>query len=198
MSVVPPDQDVDRFCLRCAYNLRGLAGDPVRCPECGTPNLHMARFFAGQYSSLWGQRYRVRDATDEPVFEIRQVPLRLTREFALSAPDGREEVRIRRRLRLWNPIYDILRNRVRVATLSARAFGTSRQAFCVEVGEGTKGHLDGERTLSECTIRRGEIIVATSRLKHFSLRDTYDIDIALGEDVPVLLGVLLVIDIAPI
>lgn len=26
---------VDLPCSRCRYNLRGLAGDPVRCPECG-------------------------------------------------------------------------------------------------------------------------------------------------------------------
>ncbi|MGH8629186.1 MAG: hypothetical protein ACREU7_00270 [Burkholderiales bacterium] len=28
----------DLFCLRCGYNLRGLAGDPVRCPECSYAN----------------------------------------------------------------------------------------------------------------------------------------------------------------
>lgn len=25
----------DLYCLTCGYNLRGLSGDPVRCPECG-------------------------------------------------------------------------------------------------------------------------------------------------------------------
>jgi hypothetical protein len=36
----PPDDltDVDLYCLRCGYNLRGLSGDPRRCPECGNPN----------------------------------------------------------------------------------------------------------------------------------------------------------------
>ncbi|MCK6484824.1 MAG: hypothetical protein HUU22_08215 [Phycisphaerae bacterium] len=28
----------DTVCLRCGYNLRGLSGDPVRCPECGSLN----------------------------------------------------------------------------------------------------------------------------------------------------------------
>jgi hypothetical protein len=28
----------DLFCLECGYNLRGLHGDPVRCPECGYDN----------------------------------------------------------------------------------------------------------------------------------------------------------------
>lgn len=27
--------DVDVYCLHCGYNLRGLSGDPRRCPECG-------------------------------------------------------------------------------------------------------------------------------------------------------------------
>jgi len=31
--------DEDLFCLHCGYNLRGLAGDPIRCPECGHDNL---------------------------------------------------------------------------------------------------------------------------------------------------------------
>jgi len=26
--------DIDLYCLECGYNLRGLSGDPVRCPEC--------------------------------------------------------------------------------------------------------------------------------------------------------------------
>ena len=30
--------DEDLFCLTCGYNLRGLRGDPVRCPECGKNN----------------------------------------------------------------------------------------------------------------------------------------------------------------
>jgi len=32
-STAPIDEDL--YCLTCAYNLRGLSGDPVRCPECG-------------------------------------------------------------------------------------------------------------------------------------------------------------------
>jgi len=28
----------DLYCLTCGYNLRGLYGDPARCPECGALN----------------------------------------------------------------------------------------------------------------------------------------------------------------
>ncbi len=44
MAATPPTAprvaalDHDVFCLKCAYNLRGLSGDPVRCPECGNLN----------------------------------------------------------------------------------------------------------------------------------------------------------------
>lgn len=30
--------DEDVYCLGCGYNLRGLIGDPVTCPECGKSN----------------------------------------------------------------------------------------------------------------------------------------------------------------
>jgi hypothetical protein len=30
--------DEDLYCLTCGYNLRGLVGDPIRCPECGAAN----------------------------------------------------------------------------------------------------------------------------------------------------------------
>jgi hypothetical protein len=30
--------DIDLYCLTCGYNLRGLSGDPRRCPECGNLN----------------------------------------------------------------------------------------------------------------------------------------------------------------
>lgn len=33
-----PPSDVDLYCLECGYNLRGLSGDPRRCPECGYDN----------------------------------------------------------------------------------------------------------------------------------------------------------------
>ncbi|HVP10167.1 MAG TPA: hypothetical protein VMV94_03155 [Phycisphaerae bacterium] len=35
-SQVPPSpaEDIDLYCLKCGYNLRGLSGDPRRCPEC--------------------------------------------------------------------------------------------------------------------------------------------------------------------
>ncbi len=37
--------DEDLYCLTCGYNLRGLSGDPVRCPECGQFNdLETMRF----------------------------------------------------------------------------------------------------------------------------------------------------------
>lgn len=31
----PLPEDIDLYCLECGYNLRGLSGDPRRCPECG-------------------------------------------------------------------------------------------------------------------------------------------------------------------
>lgn len=30
----PALRSLDAYCLACGYNLRGLAGDPIRCPEC--------------------------------------------------------------------------------------------------------------------------------------------------------------------
>ena len=34
----PARDDRDLYCLDCGYNLRGLSGDPRRCPECGHMN----------------------------------------------------------------------------------------------------------------------------------------------------------------
>lgn len=38
LSVSTNPLDFDVACLSCGYNLRGLGGDPVRCPECGRGN----------------------------------------------------------------------------------------------------------------------------------------------------------------
>jgi len=42
-QLIEPDppldiEDIDLYCLHCDYNLRGLSGDPRRCPECGNLN----------------------------------------------------------------------------------------------------------------------------------------------------------------
>jgi hypothetical protein len=37
-SSTASDADIDLYCLTCGYNLRGLTGDPRRCPECGGLN----------------------------------------------------------------------------------------------------------------------------------------------------------------
>jgi len=31
-------ENIDLYCLTCGYNLRGLSGDLIRCPECGYMN----------------------------------------------------------------------------------------------------------------------------------------------------------------
>lgn len=38
MATTERSLDRDLYCLSCGYNLRGLIGDPVRCPECGYLN----------------------------------------------------------------------------------------------------------------------------------------------------------------
>jgi hypothetical protein len=34
--------EIDLYCPGCGYNLRGLEGDPIRCPECGKENRRWA------------------------------------------------------------------------------------------------------------------------------------------------------------
>lgn len=34
LDMTPDAHNEDLFCLSCGYNLRGLSGDPIRCPEC--------------------------------------------------------------------------------------------------------------------------------------------------------------------
>ncbi|MFO0973228.1 MAG: zinc ribbon domain-containing protein [Phycisphaerae bacterium] len=36
LDSIGPDTDI--YCLECGYNLRGLTGEPRRCPECGHLN----------------------------------------------------------------------------------------------------------------------------------------------------------------
>ena len=37
----PAALDEDAYCPNCAYNQRGLSGDPIRCPECGNSYLRV-------------------------------------------------------------------------------------------------------------------------------------------------------------
>lgn len=34
VNSLPPPSDIELYCVQCGYNLRGLSGEPRRCPEC--------------------------------------------------------------------------------------------------------------------------------------------------------------------
>lgn len=53
------ERDEDWCCLSCGYLLRGLSGDPIRCPECGHLNqvdelraLHSRQFRQGKTTAM--------------------------------------------------------------------------------------------------------------------------------------------------
>lgn len=48
--------DFDLPCLTCGYNLRGLRGDPVCCPECGSNNSRLELLRVRVAAAAWEPR----------------------------------------------------------------------------------------------------------------------------------------------
>jgi uncharacterized protein YxjI len=144
----------------------------------------------------WGDDYRILDQNGRDVYLVDGKAFVLLRKRLIFLDmAGNELAEIRQRLLTWGPSYDILRSGQVVATVSKHLFTL---AFC-KLTVDVPGPDDLEATGSlfdyEYTFRRHGRQVASVSKKYFSWTDSYGVDIAVGEDVILILASTVVIDV---
>ena len=143
-----------------------------------------------------GEDSDITDESGQPVLQVDGKVLTLRDTLVLRDPGGQEVARVRRRLIALRPAYEIEVGGREVAEVRKHFFTPFRDRFTIDLPGPDDLEMDGNLFDHEFTIRRGGQTVATISKRWFTLRDTYGVDIAPGEDDLLILASVLALDLA--
>ena len=143
-----------------------------------------------------GEDSDITDESGRPVLQVDGKVLTLRDTLVLRDPGGQEVARVRRRLIALRPAYEIEVGGREVAEVRKHFFTPFRDRFTIDLPGPDDLEMDGNLFDHEFTIRRGGQPVATVSKRWFTLRDTYGVDIASGEDDLLILASVLALDLA--
>jgi uncharacterized protein YxjI len=122
--------------------------------------------------------------------------LSLRNRLVLRDPQGREVAQVQRKLIAMRPTYQISVAGQEAAEVRKHLFTPFRDKFTIDVPGPDDLEMTGDLFDHECTIRRGGQPVATISKRWFSMRDTYAVDVAAGQDDLLILASVLALDLA--
>jgi uncharacterized protein YxjI len=139
------------------------------------------------------------DITDEhgrPVLRVDGKVLSLRNRLVLRDPHGREVAQVQRKLVALVPTYQISLAGREGAEVRKHLFTPFGDRFTIDVPGPDDLEMAGDLLDHEFTIRRGDQPVATVSKRWFSMRDTYAVEVAAGQDDLLVLASVLALDLA--
>jgi uncharacterized protein YxjI len=139
------------------------------------------------------------DITDEqgrPVLHVDGKVLSLRNRLVLRDPQGREVAQVRRKLVALRPTYRISLAGEEAAEVRKHLFTPFVDRFTIDVPGPDDLEVEGDLFDHEFTILRGGQTVATVSKRWFTMRDTYAVDVAAGQDDLLILASVLALDLA--
>ena len=139
------------------------------------------------------------DITDEqgrPAFQVDGKVLSLRNRLVIRDPAGREVAQVHRKLAALRPTYRVTIGGEDAAEVRKRLFTPFGDRFPIDVPGPDDLERAGDLSDHEFTIRRGDQVVATVSKRWFSMRDTYAVDVAAGQDDLLILASVLALDLA--
>ena len=143
-----------------------------------------------------GEDSDITDESGRPVLRVDGKVLTLRDRLVLRDPAGNEVAQVQRRLLALRPVYEIAVGGREVAEVRKHFFTPFRDRFTIDLPGPDDLEMEGNLFDHEFTIRRGGQTVATVSKRWFSLRDTYGVEIAPGEDDLLILAGVLALDLA--
>jgi uncharacterized protein YxjI len=143
-----------------------------------------------------GEDSEITDASGRTVLQVDGKVLSLRDLLVLRDPAGNEVARVHRKLVALRPTYEISAGGREVAEVRKHFFTPFGDRFTIDIPGPDDLELAGDLLDHEFTIRQGGQTVATVSKRWFSLRDTYGVDIAPGEDDLLILASVLALDLA--
>jgi uncharacterized protein YxjI len=154
----------------------------------------MARYKMRQRLLSIGEDYTIEDEQGRPAFNVDGKVLRIRETFVLSDSSGREVATIREKKLAIRDTMNILRGGETIANVRKALISPLRDKFVVEVSGGADMEVKGDILDHEYEVRRGRDTVARISKRWFTLRDTYGIETAAGEDDALLLAIAVAVD----
>ena len=139
------------------------------------------------------------DITDEEgrrVLHVDGKVLSLRDRLVLRDLEGREVAQVQRKLVALRPTYQISVAGREAAEVRKHFFTPFRDRFTIDVPGPDDLEMEGDLFDHEFTIRRAGQTVATVSKRWFSVRDTYAVDVAPGQDDLLILASVLALDLA--
>jgi uncharacterized protein YxjI len=143
-----------------------------------------------------GEDSDISDEQGRPVFHVDGKVLSLRNRLVIRDPEGREVAQVHRKLASLRPTYKVTIGGEEAAEIRKRMFTPFGDRFTIDVPGPDDLEMAGDLFDHEFTIRRGEQVVATVSKRGFSMRDTYAVDVAAGQDDLLLLASVLALDLA--
>jgi uncharacterized protein YxjI len=139
------------------------------------------------------------DITDEqgrPVLHVDGKVLTLHDRLVIRDPEGREVAQVHRKLAALRPTYEISVGGQEVAKVRKHLFTPFGDRFTIDIPGPDDLEVAGNLFDHDFTVRRGDQTVATISKRWLTMRDTYAVDIAPGEDELLILASVLALDLA--
>ena len=137
------------------------------------------------------------DITDEHGRPVLRVDGKVLRDrLQLRDLDGRTVAGVRRKVVALRPTYEIEIDGREAATVRKKLFTPFVDRYTVDIPGPDDLELVGDLFDHDFTVRRGGDVVATVSKAYLTLRDTYAVDVATGEDDLLILAAVLALDLA--
>jgi len=143
-----------------------------------------------------GEDSDITDDAGRPVLHVDGKVLSLRDRLVIRDPGGREVAGVHRHLIALRPTYEVTIGGEKAAEVRKNLFTPFRDKFTIDVPGPDDLEMRGNLLDHDFTIRRGGQTVATVSKRWLSIRDTYAVDIAEGEDELLILASVLALDLA--
>lgn len=152
------------------------------------------RYLMKQKLLALGDDFTIKNDAGHDAFFVDGRAFSIGKKLSFQDLSGNELAFIQQKLLSWGPTYEISRNGEHVATVKKKHFTLLRCKFSVDVPGPDDLEAVGSFLDYDYQFKRGHRVVADVSKRWFSLRDTYGVDIAEGEDEVLILASTVVID----
>jgi uncharacterized protein YxjI len=142
----------------------------------------------------WGDDYAIRDESGREVYRVDGKVLAIGDKLVLEDRDGNTVATIRKKLISLRSAYEIHRDGHHAATVTKALFSPLRCKFSVDLPGPADMEARGDILDHEYELTRDGQRVAEVSKRWISIRDTYAIDVAEGEDDVLVLACAVVLE----